>query len=251
MLVLLYVTATAAALRGLWSPCGLSMLSSLNPMSERARGHRFSATACWYVVGSIAGGALLGAGCAVGAFGFGRLDAPDTVGWALALAGAAVAVASDTGIGGWSLPTHPRQVDERWLDRYRRWIYASGYGIQIGSGFATYIMTAGVYLTALLAVVTGSPAQALTAGLTFGLVRGLGVLIAAPARDPRSLGAVIRRVDSWAGASAFAAAAACVGVATVAAWQLTGTLAAVAVAVALSAPVIVSGRDRAVGRRAA
>src|SRR4051812_49698983 len=123
MLVLLYVTATAAALRGLWSPCGLSMLSSLNPMSERARGHRFSATACWYVVGSIAGGALLGAGCAVGAFGFGRLDAPDTVGWALALAGAAGGGGAGTGVRGGAVATPPPPVDERWVGRSWRWVF--------------------------------------------------------------------------------------------------------------------------------
>jgi hypothetical protein len=39
--------AVVAALRGTWSPCGLSMLSSLNPVSERSRGHRFWGTAVW------------------------------------------------------------------------------------------------------------------------------------------------------------------------------------------------------------
>jgi len=49
MSTLLLLTVIVAAARGLWSPCGMSMLSSLNPVSERARGHRFWATACWYV----------------------------------------------------------------------------------------------------------------------------------------------------------------------------------------------------------
>ena len=53
----------------MWSPCGLSMLSSLNPVSEAARGNRFWLTAVWYVAGAVAGGALLGAGCAVAAAG--------------------------------------------------------------------------------------------------------------------------------------------------------------------------------------
>ena len=42
MFALLLLVAAVAALRGMWSPCGLSMLSTLNPVSERARGHRFS-----------------------------------------------------------------------------------------------------------------------------------------------------------------------------------------------------------------
>ena len=59
--------ATVAAVRGAWSPCGLSMLSSLNPVSERARGHRFWVTAAWYIAGAVLGGAVLGGGCALAA----------------------------------------------------------------------------------------------------------------------------------------------------------------------------------------
>ena len=64
--VTVLVTAAAAA-RGLWSPCGLSMISALNPFTERSRGHRFAGTALWFVIGSVLGGALLGAVGAVGA----------------------------------------------------------------------------------------------------------------------------------------------------------------------------------------
>jgi hypothetical protein len=245
MLLLLFFLAAVAALRGMWSPCGLSMLSTLNPVSERARGHRFWATSCWYIVGAVVGGGLLGAGCAVLAFGFGRLDAAPGVSWSLALVGAGIAVLSDIRIGGWSLPLHPRQVDERWVDRYRRWLYASGYGVQIGSGFATYIMTAGVYLVALLAVLTGSPSQALAGGVVFGLARGLSIAVAAAGRTPAALRAVLRRVDSWAPTSAALAAAACAMVAVVAAVHLAGPLAATAVGVVLAAVLGYSLRDAA------
>jgi hypothetical protein len=200
------------------------MLSTLNPVSERTRGYRFWLTACWYLFGAVVGGALLGLGCAVLAVGFGELDAPSSVVWSLALAGSLVAVLSDARVRGWSLPLHPRQVDERWVDRYRRWLYASGYGVQIGTGFATYIMTAGVYLVALLAALTGSPVQAFAAGLAFGLVRGLCVLATAGAWTPESLRAVIRRIDAWADPSALIATAACAGVGVAAAWQLSGAV---------------------------
>jgi hypothetical protein len=242
MFVLLLALAVVAAVRGMWSPCGLSMLSTLNPVSERARGHRFWATACWYVVGAVLGGGLLGVGSAILAFGFGALDAPSSVAWSLALVGAMVAVASDARVGGWSLPLHPRQVDERWVDLYRRWLYASGYGVQIGTGFATYIMTAGVYLVALLAALTGSPAQALAGGVAFGLVRGLCILVAAQAQTPDLLRLVIRRVDRWADASAVVAAAACAAVGAVAAAQASGLVTALGVALALSAVLTISAR---------
>src|SRR5690242_12319505 len=124
MVLLLLATALVAAARGLWSPCGLSMLSSLNPVSERARGHRFWVTAAWYVAGATAGGAVLGLACAAGAAGVARLHPAHAVTWSVAAACAVVAVLSDLRLGGWSLPVHPRQVDERWLTAYRRWIYA-------------------------------------------------------------------------------------------------------------------------------
>jgi hypothetical protein len=237
MLIVLIVTAVVAAARGLWSPCGLSMLSSLNPVSERSRGHRFWVTACWYVFGAVSGGALFGGTCALGAFGVGHLALTGHTRWALALAAALVAALSDARLGGWSLPTHPRQVDDRWLLRYRRWIYASGYGVQIGAGFATYIMTAGVYLVAALAVLTARPVEALTGGLLFGLARGLAIVVVGIARDPGRLRRLMARVDAWADTSAVVAGAACAAVAAVAAGQLVGGADAPARAVAVALAV--------------
>jgi hypothetical protein len=251
MLVLLFVIVAVAAVRGMWSPCGLSMLSSLNPVSERARGHRFWVTACWYTLGALAGGALLGAGCAVGALAFGWLGGPASLGWSIALAGAVVAALSDARVGGWSLPMHPRQVDERWLTTYRRWIYAAGYGVQIGSGFATYIMTAGVYLTALLAVLTASPSQAFIAGLAFGVLRGMTIAVAGVARDPQRLAALLGRIESLADASSLAACTASAAVAVSAAWRLGGAVPAVALALALGAVVTLTGGTGRVGSRLA
>ena len=241
MFVLLVALAAVAAVRGMWSPCGLSMLSTLNPVSERARGHRFWLTACWYVLGALVGGALLGLGCAVAAVGYGGLAAPSSVTWSVALVGATVAVFSDARVGGWSLPLHPRQVDERWVERYRRWLYASGYGVQIGTGFATYIMTAGVYLVALLAALTGSPAQAFAGGIVFGLTRGMCVLATAGARNAESIRWVIRRIDSWAGPSAYVSAGTCAVVGVLAAWRLSG--AALALVALLTFAIAVRGRN--------
>jgi hypothetical protein len=96
---------------------------------------------------------------------------------------------------GIQLPVHPRQVNERWLGQFRRWVYAAGFGAQIGSGFATYIMTAAVYLVPVLGAMSGSPALALLAGLLFGLVRGLGVLVSATANDPVTLGRLLEWFD--------------------------------------------------------
>jgi hypothetical protein len=231
LLVIALATAVVAAVRGMWSPCGLSMLSSLNPVSESARGNRFWITAIWYFIGAVVGGALLGAGCAVVAVAVGRVGLSSSVTWALVAAAALVAFLSDTRVFGRSLPDHPRQVDERWLVRYRRWIYASGYGVQIGAGFATYIMTAAVYLTAALAVLTGWWLPAFAIGMTFGAARGLTILVAAGARTPERLRGMHWRLAVLAGPSLGLAIAGEAIVVGAAAWQLAGPVATSVLAV--------------------
>ncbi len=190
------LVSTAAAVRGVWSPCGLSMVSAINPFTERSRGHRYSLTAAWFVAGSVVGGALLGGVAVLGHIALSPLSS----GTAL-LAGigcCAIAMASDSAVIPLRLPNHPRQVNEQWLGRYRRWVYAAGFGLQIGCGFATYIMTAAVYLTVLLGALSGSAALACGAGVAFGLIRGLAVLLSSSARTPALLQTLHLRLDALA-----------------------------------------------------
>ncbi len=195
-LVATIVVTVVAAARGVWSPCGLSMISAINPITERSRGHRYWLTACWFIAGSVLGGSVLGGAAALGAWLVGALVAEFATTVVLVAAICAlVALASDTALFGFRLPDHPRQVNERWLGRYRRWVYAAGFGVQIGCGFATYIMTAGVYLVAALAVLSGSPTVALGVGILFGLVRGSAVLLSAAATDPAGLRRLHHRLD--------------------------------------------------------
>ena len=184
-----------AAIRGIWSPCGLSMISAINPFSERARGHRYWLTAGWFVLGSVLGGAGVGALGAVGALMIEAISLPVAVGFALAACCTLVTAASDTTVFGFRLPIHPRQVNEHWLGRYRRWVYAAGFGAQIGTGLATYIMTAAVYLVPILGALSGSPRIALLLGVLFGLMRGLGVLVSATTSTPEGLRRLHRRLD--------------------------------------------------------
>lgn len=193
--VLAAVAALTAAVRSTWSPCGLSMLSTITPLAERGRGHRYRSTAAWFVVGATVGGATLGAVMAAGAAAVGAAHLGPAAAGALAAAGAALAAASDARLTGRSLPIHRRQVNELWLDQFRPWVYGAGFGWQIGCGLATYIMTAGVYLTILLSVLTGRPAVALAIGVLFGVVRGLAVLLSAPITSPAALVAFHRWFD--------------------------------------------------------
>jgi hypothetical protein len=133
----------------------------------------------------------------------------------------------------YALPDNPRQVDERWLVAYRRWIYAGGFGVQIGTGFATYIMTAAVYLTALLAAVNGSAITAVWVGVEFGAVRGLAILLVAPVGTVDRLRAVLALVDALDAVSLRIAAATSAGVGAVAVGVLAGPLWAAAAALVL------------------
>jgi MFS family permease len=188
-------TALVAAVRSTWSPCGLSMLSSITPLAERGRHRRYRWTATWFVVGGALGGATLGLGAALGALAAEALALPPGTVGAVAVAAGLLAVAIDLGLVPPTLPHHRRQVDERWLNRYRGWVTGLGFGWQIGNGVATYIMTAAVYLTVVLAALTARPATALAVGTLFGLVRGLAILLVAGVTNPARLARFHRRFD--------------------------------------------------------
>jgi hypothetical protein len=192
-----FVLAVVAAARSTWSPCGLSMLSSITPIGERGRSHRFGATAAWYVLGAVLGGLTLGAAMLLAAVAVRALDpAPSTlvaVGALAALTGAA----ADLGLLGFQLPLLRRQVNELWLDRFRGWVYGAGFGWQIGVGFATYVMTAAVAVIVVLAALTRTPGLALGVGVTFGTVRGLTVLTNRSITGPEALRRAHRRYASW------------------------------------------------------
>jgi len=195
LLTLAAVVAVAAAIRSTWSPCGMSMLSTITPLGEAGRKHRYASTAAWFVLGAVLGGATLAAGTAVLAAGVHALDLDVSTRVALAAILAAVTLASDLNIGGFRLPSHTRQVNETWLDQYRSWVYGGGFGWQIGVGLATFVTTAAVYLMIVLAALTASPVAAFAVVTGFGLVRGLAVLLGARLTTTERLFALHRRME--------------------------------------------------------
>jgi hypothetical protein len=197
VVVAAYLVALGAAARSTWSPCGLSMLSSITPLGERGRGRRFAATASWFVGGAALGGLLTGAGMA--ALAWAVASTGWSAGWLAGLAAAALAVAAagDLGLLGFRIPLLRRQVNERWLDQYRPWVYGAGFGWQIGTGLTTYVMTMAVFATIIVAALTASPLLAASVGLVFGLARGAAVLVGAGITTPEALRRVHRRFDAW------------------------------------------------------
>ncbi len=172
------------------------MLSSIHPLGERARNNRWGATATWYVVGSVVGGAALGlvAGVAGTLIVTAWQPADQTVAAAVAVVGV-IALAVDAST--WSLPTIHRQVNEDWLS-YRSWVYGGGFGAQLGFGVVTIVPTAATYATIALAALTGSVVAAIGVGAWFGLARALPLLAVGRVRTADQLRLFHRRLQAAA-----------------------------------------------------
>jgi hypothetical protein len=239
------VVAVAAAVRSTWSPCGLSMLSSITPFGERSRGHRYGVTAAWFVLGAVVGGACLGAVAAgLAAVVSAWSPAAHPAETAAAVATVAVpAAAIDGGVFGEVIPIWRRQVNDAWLSRYRSWAYGAGFGWQLGVGLATYIMTAAVFAVPVLAALTGEPLAAFGVCVLFGLVRGLAVLLTAATVSPPQLRDLHRRFAALGPVvrlSVIAVELAVAAAALVVAWPLGGGVAA---AVGVAAVGVVATRQ--------
>jgi hypothetical protein len=231
------IVALAAGVRSTWSPCGLSMLATITPLAEKGRGHRYRTTAIWFVVGSVLGGASLGAVMALFAVAVHALGASMTELASVAVVAGIITFAADARIGGFHVPVHHRQVNERWLDQFRPWVYGAGFGWQIGTGLATYIKTCAVYLMIVLVVLTGNPTLAVLVGSLFGLARGLAVFLGRRITTTTALADFHRRfmaADRYALAGVVICEAATTLVITVAASPWAGA----ATAVVLCASVV-------------
>jgi hypothetical protein len=172
------------------------MLASIVPLVERARNQNWGLTVAAYVVGSVVGGALLGATSGLlGAIvlGHGGVDRPGVL-VTLALS-AAIGATIDLGVAGLRVPTVRRQVNEDWLHRYRGWVYGLGFGVQLGVGVVTIVTSAIVYLMLVLAFLTASwPGAAVTGGV-FGLARALPIVATAGIATPARLREFHRRMQ--------------------------------------------------------
>ncbi|MGI9022137.1 MAG: hypothetical protein ACR2HV_02665 [Acidimicrobiales bacterium] len=172
------------------------MLASINPLGERARSRRWGRTVSAYLAGSASGGAAVGAllGLLGHLAGTGQSLATATATLAAACVGGLV---FDLGVGGLRLPTIHRQVDKGWLDRYRGWVYGLGFGFQLGLGVVTVANTAAIYVTLVVAFVSGSPLVGAMIGTVFGLSRSLVILSVRGVRQPEELRQAHRRMRSW------------------------------------------------------
>jgi hypothetical protein len=160
------------------------MLASITPLGERGRHGHWTITASAFLLGAAAAGTAIGAALGVlgGLLVSGIGDGERLAAVAIALLGAAVLDA-----GPWRVPGPRRQVDERWLDRYRGWVYGLGYGAQLGSGAATVVTSAATYVALLAAFATADLGRGALIVGGYGAIRGLTPLATAGVQTPAQL----------------------------------------------------------------
>ena len=187
------------------------MLTSITPLGERGRGNRWRTTSAWLIFGHVVGGSALGlflAGVGAILVLLGLELAPAT---ATAVVSVVVLGSAGFDLSGRRIPGR-RQVDERWLTKYRGWVYGLGFGVQLGLGFVTVVNTA-LFAAVCFAAVLLPATNSLLLGVVYGVTRGLVASVNGRIRDTASLRRMHRRLDSlerpvrWGAAMALAALA--------------------------------------------
>ena len=170
------------------------MLTSITPLGERGRGNRWRTTSAWLIFGHVVGGSALGlllAGVGAILVLLGLELAPAT---ATAVVSVVVLVSAVFDLTGRRIPGR-RQVDERWLTKYRGWVYGLGFGVQLGLGFVTVVNTA-LFVAVCVAGVLFPATNSLLLGVVYGATRGLVASVNGRIRDTASLRRMHRRLDS-------------------------------------------------------
>jgi hypothetical protein len=172
--------ALLIGLTGAWSPCGFSMVETIGLSGDGTRRRTTIASCMAFAPGAVVGGIAT----------FGLLSTLGELlhgveGRAAYLVAAAIAFAAAMAEvrGARIVPQIRRQLPEHW-----RWtmpipLAATLYGILLGLGFTTFVLSFGVWALAGISLALGDPAAGLVIGAAFGLGRALPVVFVAPAVD--------------------------------------------------------------------
>jgi MFS family permease len=166
------------------------MLASITPLGERGRQSHWSITVFAFLTGGVVAGAVFGG--LLGLLGGLVVSGVGETARLLLLAAAFLAAIS-IDLRPDRVPGPRRQVNERWLDQYRGWVYGLGYGAQLGLGVVTVVSSAATYVAlgaAFLAASIGGGAVILG---VYGAVRGLTPLLAARVQTTQQLVALHER----------------------------------------------------------
>jgi MFS family permease len=181
--VVLIAAALLAGFAGTWSPCGFSMIETIGPAGHSG-GRATTLSACvTFMIGALVGGVLtFGALASLGAL----LQGADQQAAYIAAAVLALlaAVAELRGVP--ILPQLRRQLPEHWRRVMPMPVAAGLYGVLLGLGFTTFVLTFGVFALAGIVFAVGEPLAGIAVGLAFGIGRALPIALIAPIADRES-----------------------------------------------------------------
>ncbi|HEU4703701.1 MAG TPA: hypothetical protein VFS37_14565 [Conexibacter sp.] len=173
---ILLATAFVAGVTGAWSPCGFSVVETIGTRRAVVGGRIVAASCATFALGALLGGAitftsLAGIGALLAGGGSGTL--------AMVVAILALTALGEL-LGLRVFPQIRRQVPEPWRRTLPLPLATGLYGVLLGFGFTTYVLTLAVWALAALAFASGSLATGLLIGLAFGAGRALPVALMAP-----------------------------------------------------------------------
>jgi hypothetical protein len=178
--ITLVVAAVLAGLTGTWSPCGFSMIETIGPAGHTG-GRATTISACiTFTLGALVGGVLTFGVLAVAG---GLLQGTDHGAAYIAAAAIAVVGAALELRGVPILPQLRRQLPEHWRRIMPMPVAAGLYGILLGLGFTTFVLTFGVFALAGIVFALGEPEVGVAVGLAFGIGRALPIALIAPVAD--------------------------------------------------------------------
>jgi hypothetical protein len=175
--IALGVAALLIGATGTFSPCGLSVIDTIGPTGHTG-GRRTTIAACIaFLPGAIAGGLLTFWSLAV----IGDLlhGAGGRAAYLIA-AGIALLAAALEVRGTRIVPQIRRQLPEHWRRVMPMPVAAVLYGVLLGIGFTTFVLSFGVWALAGVSLAVGDPSLGLILGAGFGLGRAIPILALAP-----------------------------------------------------------------------
>ena len=177
----LAVAALLIGLTGAWSPCGFSMVETIGLAGDEGRRWTTIAACAAFAPGAVAGGVItFGSLSALGDLTHGAGRFAYVLAAVIAVA-AAVAEARGMRI----VPQIRRQLPEAWRWTMPLPVAAGLYGILLGLGFTTFVLSFGVWALAGISVALGDPGAGLVIGAAFGIGRVVPVAVVAPVVDTR------------------------------------------------------------------
>jgi hypothetical protein len=175
--IALGVAALLIGATGTFSPCGLSVIDTIGPTGHTG-GRRTTIAACVaFLPGAIAGGLLTFWSLAL----LGDLlhGAGGRAAYLIA-AGIALLAAALEARGTRIVPQIRRQLPEHWRRVMPMPVAAVLYGVLLGIGFTTFVLSFGVWALAGVSLAVGDPTLGLILGAGFGLGRAIPILALAP-----------------------------------------------------------------------